>query len=96
MTLVSRRYQSGRSPPKIWLPSLNASVILIPAPGFPGFVSCHAARCSSDRKKLRVVQSESHALRSSSARLPTHTMIPAASGPDPEGSTENATGTAQW
>ena len=48
----------------MWAPSLNASLTTIPAPGMSGFASRHARRCSSDRKKLSVVQSESQARRS--------------------------------
>ena len=75
-------------------PSLNASSIVIPAPATSGVRSRHARRCSSDRKKLSVVQSESHARRSS-ARLPTQTMAPAASGPGPHGSTDSSSEAAQ-
>jgi hypothetical protein len=78
----------------MWSPSLNASVDVIPAPATSGFPSRHARRCSSDRKKFSVVQSESHARRSS-ARFPTHTMIAAASGAGPVGGTESASGAAQ-
>jgi hypothetical protein len=78
----------------MWSPSLNASAIVIPAPATSGFSSRHARRCSSDRKKLSVVQSESHARRSS-ARLPTQTIIPAASGSGPDGDTDSASGAAQ-
>jgi hypothetical protein len=80
----------------MWAPSLNASSTIIPAPGMSGFVSLHAPRCSSDRKKLRVVQSESQARRSSSARFPTQTMTPSAPGPGPDGSTDSSKGTEQW
>jgi hypothetical protein len=78
----------------MWSPSLKASVIVIPAPATSGLSSRHARRCSSDRKKFSVVQRESHARRSS-ARLPTQTMIPAASGPGPVGDTASASGAAQ-
>lgn len=69
----------------MWRPSSNASAILIADPGTSGLVLRHVARCSSDRKKLSVVQSESQALRSSSARLPTQTMTSAACGAGPDG-----------
>jgi hypothetical protein len=78
----------------MWSPSLNASAIVMPAPATSGVPSRHSRRCSSDRKKFRVVQSESHARRSS-ARFPTQTMMAAASGPGPVGDTESASGAAQ-
>lgn len=69
----------------MWLPSLNASVIVIPAPGTSGFASRHAVRCSSAWKKLSVVQSESQALRPSSGRLPIQIMTSDASSAGPDG-----------
>jgi len=80
----------------MWAPSVNASLRTIPAPGISGFAARQARRCSSDRKKLRVVQSASQARRSSSARLPTQTMTPSASGSGPDGPTDSAIGSAQW
>ena len=85
-----------RSPPRMWAPSLNASATIIPAPGISGTAARHARRCSSDRKKLRVVQRVSQARRSSSARFPTQTMRPSASVPGPAGSTDNSMGPPQW
>ena len=79
----------------MWSPSLNASSMVMPAPSTSAFASRHTLRCSSDRKKLRVVQSESHARRSSSTRFPTQTMSPLASGPGPDGSTHSSIGPAQ-
>src|SRR5436309_9238729 len=46
-------------PPKMRSPSLKPSATVAPAPSVAGFASRHALRCSSDRKKLIVVQSES-------------------------------------
>jgi hypothetical protein len=43
-------------------PSLKPSTTEAPAPSAPGFASRHARKCSSDRKKLIVVQSESATL----------------------------------
>jgi hypothetical protein len=81
----------------MWSPSLNASPIVMPAPGTSGFAPRHALKCSSDRKKLRVVQTESQARRhSASARFPTHTMTPAASGSGPGGSLNRVKGMPQW
>ena len=71
-------------------PSLNASSMVMPAPATFGLPSRHARMYSSDRKKLSVVQSESHARRPSSTRFPTHTMTPAASRPGPDGSTDSS------
>ena len=63
-------------------PSLNASAAVVPAPATPGFTARHALRCSSDRKKLSVVQSDVQARRFPSWRLPTQTITsPASSGP---------------
>ena len=70
--------------------SLKPSTTVVPAPGTSGFTSRHALRCSSDRKKLIVVQRESATLHRSSARLPTQSMRPSASGPGPVGSAENS------
>jgi len=75
-------------------PSLKASAIVMPAPATSGLPSRHARRCSSDRKKFSVVQSESHARRSS-ARFPTQTMIPDVAGPGPAGDTDSVSGAAQ-
>ncbi len=70
------------SPPKIRFASLNASTAVAPAPAVSGFAARHALRCSSDRKKLSVVQSDVHTRRSPSPRLPTQTMTsPAPTGP---------------
>ena len=80
----------------MWAPSLNASSTTMPAPGILGFAARHARKCSSDRKKLRVVQRESHARLSSSIRFPTQTMTPLASGPGPDGATDNSIGVPQW
>lgn len=78
----------------MWSPSLNASSIVTAAPATAGLPSRHARRCSSDRKKLSVVQSESHARRSS-ARFPTQTIVPAASVPGPDGSTDSSSEAVQ-
>jgi len=79
----------------MWAPSLNASSITIPAPGTSWCAVRHARRCSSDRKKLRVVQRVSHARRSASACRAAHTMASRAPGPGPEGSTSSAIGARQ-
>ncbi len=80
----------------MWSPSLNASSMVMPAPGMSGFTARHAFKCSSDRKKLSVVQSETQARRSSSARFPTQTMTPCALGSGPDGPIDRSMGTAQW
>jgi len=74
-----------RSPPKTRSPSVKASDTRVPAP-----------RCSSDRKKLSVVQSEVEACRSPSPCLPTQTMTASASSPEPAGSTPSSNGSPQW
>ena len=84
-----------RSPPKTRRASLNASPTVAPAPGAPGFASLHARRCSSDRKKLSVVQSESRTLPRSSAIFSTHTMTPSASGAGASGPAEKSRGVLQ-
>src|SRR5207247_377656 len=85
-----------RSPPKARSPSLKASDTGVPAPSIVGLAYHHALMCSSDRKKLRVVQVEVEARRSPAHRFPAHIMIPSAPGPGPEGSTENSRGSPQW
>ena len=45
-----------RRPPKTRAPSLKPSPTVVPAPSVAGFASRHSLRCSSDRKKLMVVQ----------------------------------------
>src|SRR5712691_10179158 len=85
-----------RSPPKTRSPSLKASDTGVPAPSIVGLASHHALMCSSDRKKLRVVQVEVKARRSSAHRFPAHIMIPSALGPGPDGSTENSSDSPQW
>ena len=80
----------------MWRPSLKPSAIVVPAPSAVEFASRHSLRCSSDRKKLMVVQSESATLHRSSVRFPTHRMTPAASGPGPSGVAENSSGVPQW
>ena len=78
----------------MWAPSSNASVTTIAAPATSGLEARHARKCSSDRKKLRVVQSPSQARRSS-AGCPTQTMTPSASGAGPAGSTDSSMPAAQ-
>ena len=75
-------------------PSLNASAAVVPAPAISGFAARHALRCSSDRKKLRVVQSDVQARRSPSSRLPTQTMTSVASN-GPVGSAASSSGSPQ-
>jgi hypothetical protein len=77
-------------------PSLNASTTVAPAPGTPGFAARHARRCSSDRKKFSVVQSDVASRHWPSARLPTHTMTSSDPGPTPSGPTPSARGAPQW
>ena len=84
-----------RSPPNTRAPSLKASNTGVPAPSTMGFASHHALICSSDRKKLRVVQVEVQARSSPSHRFPAQTMTPSAPGPGPEGSTGNSRGSPQ-
>src|SRR5215831_20629282 len=86
----------SNSPPKICAPNLNASATVEPAPSCVGFASRQALRCSSDRKKLINVQSESSALLASSPRFPNQTITPSASGPVPFGVTANFRGSPQW
>ena len=71
-------------------PSLNASDTVVPAPATSGFAARHALRCSSDRKKLSVVQSEVEIRRSPPLCFPTQTMTPAASGSGPAGPADNS------
>ncbi len=85
-----------RRPPKTRSPSLKASDTRVPAPATSGFAARHARRCSSDRKKLSVVQSEVEARRSPSPCLPTQTMTPSASSPEPAWSTQSSNGSPQW
>ena len=68
---------------------VEASATVAPAPSAVGFAACHVLRCSSDRKKLIVVQRESKALHCSSTRFPNQSMMPSASGPGPCGVAEN-------
>ena len=89
-------YSPVSRPPKMRSPSLKPSATVAPAPSAVGFAFRHALRCSSDRKKLIVVQSESATLHRSSVRFPSHSMTPSASGPGPSGETENSTGIVQW
>jgi len=92
-----RRHQfSKRRPPKIQSPISKPSTTVVPAPSAVGFASRHVLRCSSDRKKLIVVHSESKALHCSSTRFPNQSMMPSASGPGPCGVTENLRGEPQW
>ena len=85
----------SNSPPKICSPNLNASTTVEPAPSCIGFASRQTLRCSSDRKKLIVVQSESNALHASSPRFPNQTITPLASGPVPVGVAANVRGSPQ-
>lgn len=84
-----------RRPPKIQVASLNPSTTVVPPPWSVGFASRHALRCSSDRKKLMVVQSESATLHRSSTRFPIQSMIPSASRPGLCGVAENSRGEPQ-
>ena len=84
-----------RSPPKTRAPSLNASDASVPAPATSGFASRHARMCSSDRKKLSVVQSEVEARRSPTPCLPTQTTTSSPSSPEPAGSTPSSNGSPQ-
>ncbi len=59
-------------------PSLNASARGAAAPPASRCSRYHALTCSSDRKKLSVVQSEAETRRSSARRVPTHTIMPSA------------------
>jgi hypothetical protein len=78
---VGHQCPPWRSPPKTRVPSLNASATVAPAPGTSGFAARHARRCSSDRKKFSVVQSDVATRRWSSERVPTHTMTASDPGP---------------
>lgn len=56
--------------------SLNASASGVAAPPASRCSRCHALTCSSDRKKLSIVQSEAETRRSSARRLVTQTITP--------------------
>ena len=93
---LMRHLQPSKSrPPKTHSPILKPSATVVPAPSAVGFASRHLLRCSSDRKKLIVVQRESKALHCSSTRLPNHSMMPLASGSGPCGVAENVRGALQ-
>lgn len=51
-----RRLPVGSRPPKIRRPSSKASPMIVAAPAVSGRLSRQARRCSSDRKKFKVVQ----------------------------------------
>jgi hypothetical protein len=76
-------------------PSVNASPSVTPAPAALWWPCHHARRCSSDRKKLSLVQSTVHARPSSGPDRVTHTMRSRASGPGPSGPTANPSGASQ-
>jgi hypothetical protein len=78
------------------VPSLNASATVAPAPGTSGFATRHALRCSSDRKKFSVVQSDVATRRWSGERVPTHTMAASDSRPAPSGPASSVKGVWQW
>ena len=88
------RSRRGSSSPKIVAPRRKASGSVAAAPaGCP--CRHHAARWSSDRKKLSVCQSEVHALPRRSRRSPTHAISP--SPPTgPSGVTSSAKPSPQW
>ncbi len=88
--LIRHRYAPSRRPPKMRRPSLKPSATVVAAPGISGFVSHHALRCSSDRKKLIVVQRESETRHRSSDLFPIQSMRPSAAGRGPSGATENS------
>jgi transposase len=66
------------------------------APATSGCASRHACMCSSDRKKLSVVQCEIEARRSPSPCLPTQTITPSPSSPAPAWSTPSSNASPQW
>ena len=84
----------GSISPKIVAPRRKASGSVAAAPA--GRPCCHhAARWSSDRKKLSVCQSEVHALPRRSLRSPIHAMR--SSPPTgPSGVTSSAKASPQW
>ena len=66
--------RSGQRPPNVSAANLNASAKMTPAPGVSGWLVCHALRCSSDRKKLRSVQSPDATRVAHASRGAIHTM----------------------
>ena len=93
--LIRHAFWPLRSPPKTRSPSLKASDTGVPAPSSVGLASHHALRCSSDRKKLSVVQVELQARCSPSHRFPAQTMTPSEPGPVPNGLADNSIGSPQ-
>ena len=89
-----RRLMSRSSPKMCW-PSLKASMTGVPAPTISGCVAYQARRCSSDRKKLRVVQRNVQRRPASSPCWPTQTMSSAAVGSGPVASAEKISGSPQ-